>query len=72
MEEFENTFAFLPPGTEIWVVPRVYSIDIKGNEATVILSLYVRVCYRGECVSEYTDIGETMLIKSGGEWYFYY
>lgn len=71
-EELESVFTLLPPEARILVTPRIYSINVRGNEATVTLDIRIQMWYRGEYVSEYTDIAETILIKSHGEWYFYY
>ena len=56
-----------------WFNPAIYSIDVTGNEATVIVSVNMQVSYQGQyLINEETEPGIMKLIKSGGEWYFYY
>jgi len=75
IEQFENMIPESVQMSDItaWFYPAIYSIDITGNEATVILSLNMQVSYQGQyLVNEETEPGIMKLIKSGGEWYFYY
>ncbi len=74
VEQFESIVAPYPQISDviIWVVPSIYSINIIGNEATVIASFYIQMWYQGEYASDDTGKGTMILIKSGGEWYFYW
>jgi len=74
IEQVESMVASFPQTNDvrIWMVPSIYSIDITGNEATVVMSATIQLWYQGEYESTDTGPGTTILIKSGGEWYFYY
>jgi len=74
IEQFESILAPYPQISDviIWIVPSIYSINIIGNEATVIASFYFQMWYQGEYFSDDTGKGTMILIKSGGEWYFYW
>ncbi|MBU4294064.1 MAG: hypothetical protein KJ770_08450 [Actinobacteria bacterium] len=74
IEQVESMVAPYPQISDviIWIVPSIYSINIMGNEATVIASFYVQMWYQGEYASDDTGKGTMILIKSGGEWYFYW
>lgn len=72
VQQFETQFGPYLSDLFIWIVPKIYSINIVGNEATVLASFYEQVCYQGNCEEGDTGMGEMILIKSSGEWYFYY
>jgi len=74
IEQAESMIASYPQVNDLilWMVPTIYSIDITGNEATVIASFYMQMWYQGEYTSDDTGKGTMILIKSGGEWYFYW
>jgi len=75
VEQVESMVAPYPQISDviIWINPSIYSIDVTGNEATAIVSVNMQVSYQGQyLVNEETEPGITKLIKSGGEWYFYY
>jgi len=75
IEQFESMFALYPQMSDVtvWIYPAIYSIDITGNDATAIVSFNMQVSYQGQyLVDEETEPGIMKLIKSGGEWYFYY
>lgn len=75
IEQFENTIPSSIQMSDVtaWIYPAIYSIDVTGNEATAIVSFNMQVSYQGQyLVNEETEPGIMKLIKSGGEWYFYY
>lgn len=72
VQQFETQFAPYLNDVSIWIIPKIYSINIVGNEATVLASFYEQVCYQGYCEEVDTGMGEMILVKSSGEWYFYY
>lgn len=74
VEQVESMVALYPQISDviIWINPSIYSIDITGNEATAIISFNIQIWYQGEYASNDTGKATTILIKSGGEWYFYY
>ncbi|MEN3203057.1 MAG: hypothetical protein ABDK87_04945 [Atribacterota bacterium] len=72
VEELEEEFTFWLPGARIQMIPYIYSINIRGNEARVILALDVQIWYQGRYVSYSIGPAETLLVKIHGKWYFYY
>jgi len=56
----------------IWAYPSIYSIVVTGNEATVVAEINIQIWIQGVEQIVDTQPGTTILIKSGGEWYFYY
>ncbi|MBA7474058.1 hypothetical protein ES707_09405 [subsurface metagenome] len=75
IEQFESMIpsSIQMSDVTVWIYPAIYSIDITGNEATAIVSFNMQVLYQGQyLVNEETELGIMKLIKSGGEWYFYY
>lgn len=71
VQQFETQFASYLSDVFIWIIPNIYSINIIGNEATVLASFYEQICYQGYCEYVDTGLGEMILIKSSGQWYFY-
>jgi len=71
LEQLENLFNSYPQqtGVTMSITPTIYSINIVGNEATVLVSYYVQMCYQGDCESVSGEKQTQVLIKSGGKWY---
>lgn len=71
LEQFENLYNSYPQQTEVTlsVIPTIYSVSITGNEATILVSFYMKVCYQGECTSVSSEKQTRALIKSSGKWY---
>lgn len=72
VQQVEAQFAPYLSDVFIWIIPKIYSINIVGNEATVLASFNEQICYQGHCEDVDTGLGEMILIKSSGQWYFYY
>jgi len=74
VEQVESMVALYPQISDVIILinPYIYSIDITGNEAKAIVSFNIQIWYQGEYASNDTEKATTILIKSGGKWYFYW